>query len=93
MLSEASELGDEAAGLHAGDRARKPDGLNERAELLLDGVGESVDVLVEEVQMGEDGPDHQGVMRLEATLKRLAQGGQLLTQPATGRLGEDHLDR
>lgn len=39
------------ARIAAGDRAREPDGLDERAELLLHGIGEPIDVLVHSVEL------------------------------------------
>ena len=60
----------------------------ERAELLLDRVGEPVDLLVEEVEVGEDRADHQRVMGVEAALQRLAQRRELRAQPALGEVGE-----
>ena len=59
-----------------------------RAELGRDGVGEPLDLVVEEVQVGEDRADHERVVVLEAALQRLAQRGQLGAQSALGELGE-----
>jgi hypothetical protein len=62
----------------AGDRGGRGDARCERAELLPDRVREPVDVLIQEVQVGEDRADHQCVVGLEAALQRLAQLRQLL---------------
>jgi hypothetical protein len=59
-----------------------------RAQLGLDRVGESLDLLVEEVQVGEDRADHQRVVGSEAPLERFAQGGELGAQSALGQLGQ-----
>src|SRR5256886_600480 len=67
------------AGGDAGDRAREPDAGGERAELFLDRVGEPIDLLVEEVEVGEDRADHERVVSLETTLERLLERGQLCT--------------
>jgi hypothetical protein len=51
-----ADLGDDDLGgalLHAGNAAQQPDRRLERGDALLDGVREPVDLLVEEVQVGE----------------------------------------
>jgi hypothetical protein len=69
-----ADLGDDhlgGAGLDAWDRAQKLNRWGERGELRLDRLGEPLDLLVEEVEVGEDRPDQQGVQRVEAALERL----------------------
>ena len=53
-ISAMIDLG--GAPLHAGDRAEQLNRRRERGELLLDRVGEPLDLLVEEVEVGEDRP-------------------------------------
>jgi len=85
-------LGDQHLGgatLNARDRAQQLDLLVvERAELLLDRLRQPVDRLVEEVHVGEDLHDDQGVLLAETPLQRFAQRGQLLAQLTAGQLGE-----
>ena len=52
-----------------GERQREANRGRERAELLLDRGGEQVDLLVEEVEVGEDRADHERVVRLETSLR------------------------
>ena len=80
-----ADLGDDAFGaapLNAGDRAEQLNGRGERADLLLDRLREPVDLLVEEVDVGEDRPDPGRVQPVEAALERLLERGQLLAQAA-----------
>ena len=61
-----ADLGDDHLGgapLNAGDRAQQLNGRLERGDLLLDRVGEPVDLLVEEVDVREDRADPQRVHR------------------------------
>ncbi len=76
------------APLHAGDRAQQLNRRCERSDLLLDGLGEFGDRLVEVVDVGEDASDDQRVPGFEAALQRLAQRGQLGTQLALREVGE-----
>jgi hypothetical protein len=57
--------------LHAGDRAQQPHRVSERGDLLLDRIGEQRDLLVKEVQLGEDRADDQRVLSVKAALQRL----------------------
>src|SRR5262249_20536355 len=78
-----ADLGDQALGaaaLDAGDRAEQLNGGRERADLLLDRLREPVDLLVEEVDVGEDRPDPGRVQPVEAALQRLPQQRQLPAQ-------------
>jgi hypothetical protein len=50
--------------------------------------GESLDLLVEEVQVGEHRADDEGVVGLKAALERFAQRGQLGAQATLGEFGE-----
>src|SRR6266508_2295327 len=77
------------AGGDAGDRARESDAGGERAELFLDRVREQIDLLVEEVEVGEDRADHERVVSLETPFERLPQRGQLRAQLAAREFGED----
>lgn len=77
-----------AAPLNAGDRAQQLNGRPERGDLLLDRVSERGDLLIEEVDVLEDRADPDYVDVIEAALKRLREGRNLLTQPAPGQLGE-----
>src|SRR5262249_50318444 len=55
-----ADLGDDCFGgalLNAGDRAKRLDRRGERAGLLLDHLGEPPDLLVEEVEVGENRGD------------------------------------
>src|SRR3990172_41582 len=52
------------------------------------GGGEALDVLVEEVDVGEDRADDERVLVAEAALERLAQRRDLGAQPAARELGE-----
>jgi hypothetical protein len=84
-------LGDDHFGgapLHTGDRAEQLNRRRERADLLLDRLGEQADLLVEEVDVGEDRADHDPVLGVEAALERLPERRQLLAQLALRELGE-----
>ena len=86
-----ADLGDDhlgAAPLNPGDRAEQLNGRGERGDLLLDRVGEPVDLLVEEVDVGEDRPDPERVQVIEAALERLFERRELGAQPALGQLGK-----
>ena len=72
----------------ARDRAQELNRRRERDESLLERVREPLDLLIEEVQVGEDRADQQHVQLVEAALERLAQPRQLLAQAAAGELGE-----
>ncbi len=73
----------------AGDRGGQRDGgLPGRAQLGLDRVRKLGDVLVQEVQMGQDRADDQRVVRFEATLKRLPERRDLGAQLPFGQVGE-----
>ena len=64
-----ADLGDDHLGgapLDAGDRAEQLNRRGERGELRLDLVGEQLDLLVEEVEVGEDRRDDQRVLGIEA---------------------------
>jgi hypothetical protein len=50
------------AGLDAGDRAQQLDRRSQGRELLADGVGEPVDLPVQEVDVGEDRADPERVV-------------------------------
>ena len=68
-----TDLGDDALGaaaLDAGDRAEQLNGGRERADLLLDRLREPLDLLVEEVDVGEDRRDDDPVLGIEAALER-----------------------
>jgi hypothetical protein len=70
-----SDLGDHGCGrapLHAGNRAAQLNWGGERGELRLDLRGEQLDLLVEEVEVGEDRRENQRVLAVEATDQRLA---------------------
>ena len=70
-----ADLGDDHLGgapLHAGDRAQQLNGLLERGDLLSDRLGQAGDLLIEEVQVGEDRADPDRVQVIEAALERLA---------------------
>ena len=87
-----ADLGDDHLGgapLNAGDGAQQFNGRLERGDALLDRVGEPLDLLVQEVQVGEDRADQQRVQVVEAAFQSLAQRGDLLPQAAFGQLGED----
>jgi len=56
----------------AGHGARELDAGRERAQLLGDRFREPVDLLVEEVQVGEDRADHQRVVGFKAAPERFA---------------------
>jgi hypothetical protein len=76
----------------AGDAGRQLDAggcLRVQLQMLADGLRDSVDLLVEEVQVSEDRSDHDGVVGLEAALQRLAQRGDLGAEFAAGEIGED----
>jgi hypothetical protein len=60
-----------------------------RGELGLDRLGEQLDLLVEEVQVGEDRPDQERVVCIKATLERFAQRCDLRAHPALGQIGQD----
>src|SRR4029077_19898158 len=71
-----ADLGDDVFGgapLDAGARAQQLNRCSERGELLLDRVGDALDLLLEEVDVRQDGVDQQRVQRLESALQRLAQ--------------------
>ncbi len=93
MRHVGADLADDALGaaaLDAGDRAQQLNRRQERADLLLDRVREPIDLLVEEVDMGEDHPDPECVVRVEVALQRLAQRGDLLAHLAAREVGQDH---
>ena len=78
-----ADLGDDvlgAAPLDSRDRAEELNGPFERGDLCSDHLGEPLDLLVEEVEVGEDRTDQQRMQLIEAALKRLAQRRQLLAQ-------------
>lgn len=59
-----ADLSDDALGrasLNAGDRAEQLNGLRERGELFPSRVGQAGDLLVQEVDVGEDRADPYGV--------------------------------
>ena len=76
------------APLNPGDRAQQLNGSLERGDLLPDRLGEARDLLVEEVDVGEDRPDPDGVQSVEAALERLPERRQLGAQAALGELGQ-----
>ncbi len=87
-----ADLGEDvlrAAPPDAGDRAQELNRGPERGEALLDRVGEPVDLLVEEVEVGEDRSDQQRVQLIEAALERFLQRRQLPAQLALGQVSED----
>jgi hypothetical protein len=47
-------------------------GRGKRGECLADRLREAVYLFVEEVEMGEDGPDEQGVLSVAAACERFA---------------------
>jgi len=61
----------------------------ERAQLLLDRVGELRDLRVEEVDVGEDRADPQPVVLIEMTGQGLAQRRDLLAHLPARELGQD----
>ena len=63
-------------------------GRRERADLLLDGVREPVDLLVQEVDVREDRPDPERVMRVEVPGERFTQLRDLLAHLPARELGE-----
>jgi hypothetical protein len=80
-----ADLGDDHLGtapLNAGDRAEQLNGLLERGDLLRDRLGEAGDLLVEEVDVGQDRPDPDGVQVIEAALQRFSERGELGAQLA-----------
>ncbi len=86
------DLGDDdlrAAPLNTGDRAQQFNVRSERAGLLLDRVGEPVDLLVQEIDVREDRTDPQGMHLVKAALKGLAQRGELDPQAALGEVGQN----
>ena len=69
-----ADLGEDVlrgAGLDPGERAQQLNMRLERAQYLLDRVGEPLDLLIEEVQVREDRADQQRVVGVEAALQRL----------------------
>jgi hypothetical protein len=87
-----ADLGQDDLGgapLDARNRAQQVNGRGEGDQALLDGVREPLDLLVQEVQVGEDRADQQRVDGVEAALQRLSQLGQLLAQATLGEIGED----
>ena len=69
--ADLGEDGLRAAALDADDAAEQLNGLGERADLLLAGVREPVDLLVEEVNVREDRADPERVMGVEVSFERL----------------------
>src|SRR3954452_512822 len=93
---EASHIGPDlgedafgAAALDADDRAHQFNRGRERADLLLDGVREAVDLVVEEVDVGEDGADPERVMGVEVPGERFLELRDLLAHLAARELRED----
>ena len=87
-----ADLGDYDLGralLHPGDRAEQLNRGGERGELRLDLVGEQLDLLVEEVEVGEDRRHDQRVLAVESADQRLLERRDLRAQLALGQLGED----
>ncbi len=67
-LHIGADLGDDAlrgAPLNSGDRAEQLNGRLERGDLLPDRVGKTGDLLIQEVDMGEDRTDPDGVQMIE----------------------------
>src|ERR1700727_2547665 len=77
-----------AAPLNAGDRAEQLNGFLERADLLSNRVGETVDLLIQEVDVGEDRTDPESVEVIKAALQSLFEGGQLGAQSAFSEVCE-----
>ena len=87
-----ADLGDDVlrgAGLDPAQRAQQLNGGLERAQLLLDRVGQPLDLLIEEVQVRQDRADQQRPAGVEAALERLLELRDLLAQLAPGQLGQD----
>jgi hypothetical protein len=59
-----------------------------KGDLLGDHLGQARDLLIEEVDVREDRCDPQRVHAIKAALKRLAQRGDLLAQPAPRGVGQ-----
>jgi hypothetical protein len=74
--------------LNTGNRAQELNGWGERADLPLDRVGETVDLLVQEIDVGEDRADPQRVHIIEAPLEGLLERRELRSQPALGEISE-----
>jgi hypothetical protein len=72
----------------AGEGAGELDARGERAELLLDRFGEPGDLLLEEIEVGEDRADHRRVMGLKAARQRLAQRRDLRAQLPFREVGQ-----
>src|SRR6266508_5089056 len=86
-----ADLGQDRLGgtpLDAGERAEQLNRFGERGELLLDAGREQLDLLVEEIEVGEDGGDDQRVLGVEAADERLLERRDLRAQLAPGELGE-----
>ena len=67
-----ADLGDQDFGgapLNAGDRAQQLNGPLERGDAFLDRLGELVDLLIQEVQVGQDRSDQQRVQIAETALQ------------------------
>jgi hypothetical protein len=78
-----------AAGLDADDAAQQLNRRGERAQLLLDGIREPVDLLVEGVDVREDRADPEGVMGVEVAFERFAQLRDLLAHLPARQLRQD----
>jgi hypothetical protein len=72
----------------AGDRAQQLDRWRQRSQLLLDRVGEFADRFVEVVDVREDAPDDQRVLRVEAALERFAERREFGAQLALSEVSE-----
>jgi hypothetical protein len=79
-----ADLGEDHFGgapLHAGNRAQQLNGRLERGDARLDRVREQVDLLIEEVQVGQDRADQRRVQLVEAALERFPERRDLPAQP------------
>src|SRR3546814_570504 len=67
--------------------SRSP-GVSERGDQLVDARLETLEGLVDVVEVSEDLTDHQGMVRAEPARQRRLQQGDLGPQPAPGQLGK-----
>jgi hypothetical protein len=74
--------------LNCGDRAEQLNGLLERGDLLGDHLGQAGDLLIEEIDVGEDRSDPQCVHAVKAATQRVLERGDLLTQPSAREIGQ-----
>jgi hypothetical protein len=74
---------------HPGDGGQPVSGPSERGHHLIDAAIQRGDGALQMLQVGKGQAHQHGVMVPEAALQRLAQLGELASQPATGQLGQD----